>query len=903
MRFKTIARCTASLAVLTLSSNAAWAQEQAPAQDGAAAADDEAIIVTGLRKSLESAQRIKRNSDQIIDAIVAEDIGKLPDIAISDTAARIPGVQVERGGGEAGRVLVRGLPDFATTYNGREIFTAETRLVALQDFPSGGIGAVEVYKTSTANLVEPGLAGLINVRSRRPFDFQGFEIAGSVWGLYTKQSKDLQPNGNLLLTNRWDTGAGEIGALINVSYTRLHYLDSTRENTDFVADPTINGQRVRFPDIQRIFYGEGTRSRPSINGALQWRPEPGLEFYVEGLWQGFRNEIEDRLFAAPLWGGQQYTNIEVRPGTNLLQSGTVVNPFRPDGFQGGTYNKTDTFQFAVGGSYDAGPLRITADIAKTDSKFTGSTASVDYALSAPQTIDFNLNVPTGVGGAEFTLRNFDPGNAANYIYRGFYEEAQVASGDDWQARLDFEYETGLSFLPKIEAGIRFVDRNAHREFGNRYWNFEGSRIPFGQVPLDYQLIQPGFRGSDTQPFRTWLAPTYDSIRRNLVELRRFNIARGGTAFGPNTDTAPTPDPMQTYDANERTYAAYGQIKYEFGTDIVVDGQIGARVVKTDLSIAGTSRVDQPVGGAILTPVSIDRSYTDVLPNGSMRVRFTPEFQLRFSAAKTRTRPNFGQLNPSASLGSPPTACNPAGDPFTCARRGGGGNPFLNPFESNNYDASLEYYFKTGFASASVFRRDLTGFFQNLETRYIDPTLGPIIINAPVNSGKGKIEGFEVQAQTFFDFEGFPEWASGFGVQANATYLDAKTGFPDAQGDFQLDQIVGVSKWTYNLAAFYDKNGISVRLSYNWRDEFLATRQNRGNDIYREIARPVSRLDLSTSYDVRENFTVFFDWTNILGKPFQSDLVSNRDNVGEATFPRFTRYEETVMSLGARFRFK
>src|SRR5687768_10390619 len=229
-----------------------------------ATTDTETIVVTGLRRSLRSAQNIKRNSEQIVDAIVAEDIGKLPDIAVSDTAARIPGVQVERGGGEAGRVLVRGLPDFATTYNGREIFTAETRSVALQDFPSGAVGAIEVFKTSTANLIDPGLAGLVNVRSRRPFDFDGFEIAGSVWGLYTYQADEITPNGNLLVTNRWDVGdGGEIGALIGFSYTRLKYLDSTRENTDFVAGGGPNG--TRWPDIQRVFYGEGDRTRPSVN--------------------------------------------------------------------------------------------------------------------------------------------------------------------------------------------------------------------------------------------------------------------------------------------------------------------------------------------------------------------------------------------------------------------------------------------------------------------------------------------------------------------------------------------------------------------------------------------------------------------------------------------------------------
>ena len=141
-----------------------------PAETDQTADEADTIVVTGLRRSLQSAQNIKRNSDQIVDAVVAEDIGKLPDITVSDTAARIPGIQVERNGGEASRVLLRGLDRtfYTTTYNGREIFTAETRSVALQDFPAGAISAVEAFKTSTANLVEPGIAGLINVRSRRP---------------------------------------------------------------------------------------------------------------------------------------------------------------------------------------------------------------------------------------------------------------------------------------------------------------------------------------------------------------------------------------------------------------------------------------------------------------------------------------------------------------------------------------------------------------------------------------------------------------------------------------------------------------------------------------------------------------------------------------------------------------
>jgi iron complex outermembrane receptor protein len=388
MRCSMLIRCSASLGVLALATTPAFAQTSSgtdsqaqtgteqgstagggtPAAPAGDAAADDTIVVTGLRSSLRSAQNFKRNSDQIIDSIVAEDIGKLPDVAVSDTAARIPGIQVVRERGEAGSVLLRGLSrDFyTTTYNGREIFTAETRSVALQDFPAGGISAIDAFKTSTANLVEPGLSGLINVRSRRPFDFTGLEVAGSVWGNYPTQSRDFSPNGQLLLSDRWTTSAGEFGALINFSYTRLHYQDSIRRHGFFIAD--LAGGRS--PDWPEIHYNQADRWRPSVNGALQWRPSPGLEFYVEGLWQGYRENVTDNMWAQPLWNGGSatYSNI-VRDGPNIV-SGTVTraaNPGETWGFQGATKRDTNTYQFAAGGSYDAGALHVTGDVARTSS--------------------------------------------------------------------------------------------------------------------------------------------------------------------------------------------------------------------------------------------------------------------------------------------------------------------------------------------------------------------------------------------------------------------------------------------------------------------------------------------------------------------------------------------------------
>jgi TonB-dependent receptor len=938
MRLKTLVLCSSSAAILAFAATPALAQDDpatppdpnaeaqtnpadspADAADATAAdAEGETIVVTGLRRSLQSAQSLKRNSDQIVDAIVAEDIGKLPDIAVSDTAARIPGVQVLRERGEAGSVLLRGLDEtfYTTTYNGREIFTAERRSVALQDFPAGAISAIEAFKTSTANLVEPGLSGLVNVRSRRPFDFKGFEVAGSVWGNYPMQSEDFSPNAQLLISNRWDVGGGEIGALINFSYTRFHYQDSIRRHGFFIAD--LAGGRS--PDWPEIHYNQAERWRPSINGALQWRPSPGVEFYVEGLWQGYRENVTDNMWAQPLWGGASYENL-VFDGPNII-SGTVNRPTaccsatETWGFQGATKRKTDTYQFAVGGSYDAGPLRLTADLARTSSEFNLRTESVDYELNTNNfSVDWFTGTPDGPGPT-FQVRGIDPANPAIYNYRGFFEDYATPKGDDWQARLDLEYETALSFIPKVQAGVRFVDRDASNTAGNFYWNQRGRNIPFSAVPLDYQLFHPAFHGDNHKPFPiTWLAPTFSSVWNNLTELRQFNIdlCHCGSVDGPPVD------PARTFSVNETSKAAYLQANYEFdlGGEASIDGGIGLRVVSTSEDITGS--LPTPAG---TQPLDYRNRYTDWLPNWNMRIRFSPGWQLRLAATETRTRPTFQQLRPSISLDGPP-GC-PASQPG-CIRTGSAGNPFLKPLTSRNYDTSLEYYFsRNGFASVALFRRDMKGFIANTQIQFDtpDPFTGlPLFISRPINTNRGRIQGFEAQVSTFFDFESLPKWLHAFGIQANATYIDATAQFPTTgtvpgtgpttgvptQTFSRRLRVPDVSKWTYNLIGMYEDHGLTLRLAYNKRTGYPeGGLSDRNGYTLQGSAHSVSRLDWSSSYAFNDNVTVFFDWTNILGKPFRSDIVRVNYAAGQPTgseiFPMVVRFEESVLTGGVRFRF-
>jgi TonB-dependent receptor len=891
---------------LTLAS-AAWAQDAtspaaSPAQDEATT-DGEAtdIVVTGIRASLQSAQSLKRNAPQVIDAIVAQDIGKLPDLAVSDTVGRLPGVQVYRQGGEAQRVLVRGLPDFVTTYNGREIFTAETRVVALQDFPSANIAALEVYKTSTADLISPGLAGLVNVRSRRPFDFKDGQISGSAWGLYTLQAEKLTPNFNLLATNRWDTGVGEIGFLINGSYTELQYLDSEPSNTDFLQTFRAEGNRLvvpapgepagtaaRFPDVQRLFYRSGNRVRPSVNAALQLRPDPDLEIYGDFLWQGFRNKINDRLVAVDLYGGSAYSNLAFRPNSNLLSSGSVIGaPNSVFTFQGGTFNTTNTFQYAGGFKYDKARFKASADLAYTTSTFTGSTESVDRRFIGTPSISFDLETP------QFNIGGLNPTDPAGFIFDGLFEENQQSSGRDWQGRVDLQYEFDEDFfIRNIQAGGRFTNRDARREYANR---FARPLVPTngGALPLKFELTPEGFKGAGSlQPFRQFSSPTYDSIRENVEALRQL------VGFS----TSPVPRGLE-YTVDENTIAAYAQLVYGFGDNI--DGQVGLRFERTDTRVAGP----QPTG---IAAIDEGNQYTDWLPNASIRFRATPEIQLRLAYAQTRTRPNFIDQRPNIALGPPP----PGGVGTESAPRPAtGGNPFLRPFTSDNFDASLEYYFSaSGFASVALFHRKLDGFIQPSAFRFTDPTLGVVQVTGLTNTGKGRITGVEAQVQTFFDYDFLPDLARGFGVQANVTYLDAKTQQPvfgGPAGALEYDRIViadpairnGVSKWNFNIVGLYERGPVSARLTYTGRSDFLAFRDNRGtSDPYREFGNPNDRLDLSVNMNLRDNLTVFADLTNITMNPFQVDFRSARDGAPAADYVRYLRYDEATASLGVRFRF-
>ncbi len=896
--------------------------------------DPRDIVVTGYRASLGTAQAIKRNSDAILDAIVAQDIGKLPDNTAAESLARVTGVQVSRYSDEVSQVLVRGLPDIATTFNGRDIFTAEGRGVALQDFPAGALAGLEVYKSGTADLLEPGLAGLINVRSRRPFDFtKSFTIAGGARGTYNDQSKQYDPQGNILLSQRAETPIGDIGWLINATYSQARFRNAvrygegpfTQPGTGTTILPSSVGRAFTIPAYTGVYNNGGKRWRPAVNASVQWKPANNLELYYDFLYQGYRGNIANDWFRVYLLDGNPtLSNVVPRADKpDQIESLTKTGGIRPEAYRSTVDAYTNTYQAAGGAKWTIGRARLSTDIAYTSSEYGSDEWSFDSAFTNSPQADVQFFV---ANGTSFDLPNFDVNNPANYKWRGYFEATYRVQGKGWQWRTDLDLDTDIKFLPKFQFGFRWTDRDASLKRGARYAYTDTLNIPLGSTPAgQLALTQNAFRGN--QGFTSWLMPTREGIAGNAVALRQFayQALQRIVVANPNDQgykdalaEFSTPyvqlDPFAAFNAQEATYAVYGQTKYEFDIGSwQIDGMVGVRAVNTVGRYGGVSRIR--FGGTDqIIPREVRQNYVDVLPNFSLRIRPNDKLQIRFGVTKTRTKPSFAALNPALYIdqNNGQVIENPVRDPrFGDALQGrpnafgSGGNPDLQPLTSTNYDATVEYYFSsTASLTGAVFYRDLNGFISNYTNRTIDPVYGLIEISRPENAGAGKIKGFELGGQTFFDF--LPGLWSGFGVQANVTYLDGQQRYPanlfastGATTPPPFVPIPSLSKWTYNVALFYEKGKVSTRISLNNRTAFLNGNFVNADGVYiGEGTQNVERLDASFNYNITNDITVAFDVANILAKPFNNyaQYAPNR------SYPRDIRDEGRYFGASVRFRF-
>lgn len=929
MRFNLLG--AASLTAVFVSMPAV-AQDTTPpaAQETAEQADnpDGDIIVTGVRQSLERAAEVKRNAVQVVDSIVATDIGKLPDPTVAAALQRVPGIQVQNDrNNELSTVRIRGLTDILTTVNGREVVTTTGRGFDLQDVPAEALARIDAFKSQTADQIEGGVAGTLDLRLNRPFSFRDPTLVLTARQNYATIADASNPQFGILAAGKADSGIGEIGALVNVTYSRAENIRSVSNLGErrYSGGTPLNVPGLLVPQVLRNMPDVGDVKRFQANAALQWQATPSLQFYVDGLYTYFRSttgfagfnpqpftnnsrisEItpSDYCFDARVnAGGTNPTLVNNANGTVGIQPFTVqrVCELKSARFDNVVINQNSSSEditqknkmVAGGAIFEQDRLKLTVDAAYQTSRSFLQNFNAEIGQRVPTVfVEFDDN-----DGPSFTIDPSIPLSSTNLSLRNsINQNYTLGEGNLLQARVDGEYEVG-GILPKLRAGLRYAKRKAQFQevrqtntvqsigFGNIGTPTEANARLISSLPLSPDFlgvigVAPRLNGGSAF---LGVNPDYLRSERGRNELRAlFNLPLRQPDF----------DPTKEFNAEEATYAGYIEGSYEIPLgSLTLDGVIGTRVIRTDRTIAGFERT-----GGTFTPIVAKRSDTDILPSATARLKFGESFQTRLTYSRSMRRPDFASLNPSESL-------TLVGNVFLL-NNGTRGNPDLRPQQSDSIDMTAEYYFPSGYVA-------VTGYYRSIKDRVVTSNTQETIdglnylISTPRNVGSVDLKGVEVSAQYFFDF--LPGALSGFGVQGAFTLADSKI-----KGDDPLagNPLVGVSRYNYTAGLLYDKKGLSARLIWTFRSKYIngdntggvALRPfdpDRVNEAYVPVflsyVRPAGRLDFSVGYDVTDALRLDIGGTNIL---------RNKTSIywGDERVVFQLNGDETVYSIGARVKF-
>lgn len=254
----------------------------------ASAPEKNAIIITGTRQALRTSQQIKRNADTVVDSITANDIGAFPDKSVAEALQRVPGITVNRFAAtsdtahfsaEPSGVIIRGLPQVRSEFNGRDTFSANSsRGINWTDVTPELLQGVDVYKNQTADMIEGGIAGTVDLRTRVPFDAKGQLIQFAVKANYGDLDKKWTPDVNGYYSNRWDTEAGQFGIMANLAYSQVKTRSQgIQYGRDAIVDNGAPGWPAQtiWPASINFLNNEYDRKRYGIAGAAQWKSNSG----------------------------------------------------------------------------------------------------------------------------------------------------------------------------------------------------------------------------------------------------------------------------------------------------------------------------------------------------------------------------------------------------------------------------------------------------------------------------------------------------------------------------------------------------------------------------------------------------------------------------------------------------
>ncbi len=825
-----------------------FAQDAAPATE-----DEDAIVVSGFRASLENAVNEKKNKDQIIESVSAEDIGKLPDASIGESIARLPGVTSQRLNGRSNNISIRGFgPDFSqTTLNGREqTSTGDNRAVEFDQYPSEIVSQVVVYKSPTASLVGQGLVGTIDIRTVRPLDYGKSVLAVGARGTYADLgalnagSKKYGYRANATFVDQFADDT--IGIALSASY-----VDEPYQLQEFNAWGYAGSGTAASPAViggSKSYVTSTQLKRLGLNGTLQYQASDTVRMTLDAFYSNFNDDQSKRGIELPLGFGAFGTTFNPATATvsdGFVTAGTFNNVqgvVRNDIFQ----RKADLYSFGYNAEYkgdDGWKAFIDLGYSKTDRNELSieaySGTGFGQALGATDTIRFTSG-PTGTVfqptldySNPALIRLTDPlGWGGGTVPQAGYYNNRIIEDELKQYRVGVEKEVE-GFFSAIKFGMNYTDRDKSLTPDEYLVRLRGGAL---ELPIPANaLLRPtnlGYLG---------LGPIVSYDARDL-------IADGTLVLERNT----SPDiPAKAFNVNEDLMTAYLQadIDQEIGSSTLT-GNIGVQAIHTDQGSSGTV-----FAGGVAKQVSASASYWDVLPSLNLSMRFESDFVIRFAASRQIQRPRLDDLRVAVSYGISNVAANsPTGlAPFI---DGNGGNPQLRPYRANAFDLNFEKYFgQSGLISAQFFYKDIKSYIDRTRfpfdfAGYPLPTgLPPATLigrlESSFNTGGGSLYGGELAVT--LPFSNFSEALDGFGVTGGVGYT--KTKIKDAAGN--VDQIPGYSKWVANGTAYFEKWGFNARGSVRYRSTFLGDFTGFGGSPTRRTALAEMIVDGQIGYDFQD----------------------------------------------------
>ncbi|MBV9931460.1 MAG: TonB-dependent receptor [Alphaproteobacteria bacterium] len=901
-------------------------------QAGASAdqpADEGAIVVTGFRSSLARALNMKKLENAATDSILAEDIGKFPDLNLSESIQRIPGVALQRDGGEGRQITVRGLgPQFTRVrINGMEALTTaggadasggtnRSRSFDFNVFASDLFNAITLRKTAEASVEEGSLGATVDLRTARPFDYKGFTLTASLQGDYNDLSKKVTPRGAILVSDIFANGT--LGALVSVAYTKRQLIEEGPSTvrwapaTSFAPGfQSVGGvtclnaagsaalspapgdcgtvdaaQHPRFPR-QDWYYDD--QQRLGVTASLQWKPSENTLISLDGLYADFKGTREERYLEAPSFSvGGACTNANRATSCGIADTEVTNYQITNGVMYKGTFNDVDLRVEDRFDRLDTKFQQLTLDGMQKFGEhvtltFTGGHSTSKHRNPVQNTLTFdqynvdNYSYDYGSPSGRSPIFNFGTANLTDpnsWVLSQIRLRAATADNrfDNAQAALnwklsdDFQIDFGGEWKKYKFSTTELRRQNAASPSTNQETTIPAAIAAMGVGGLGHVVTVGGY---------TFFAPDYAGADAQL----HFGDP---TAFGGAFALGPGPALGNNATVRERDQGGFVQASFhhDFGS-MVLRGNVGVRYVETRTASTGYAIVNNAIN-----QITVNSSYHDWLPSANVVFEPVRNFDIRFAAAKVMSRPSLGSLNPGATI-------NVSGANRTVS----GGNPFLQPFRANSYDLAFEWYFQPGaLLSVALFEKDVGSFITTLQSRGVFSTnpfgLPTSLMTAacgnlagcdattiftfssPANTPGGPVKGFEVNYQQPFKF--LPGFLSHTGVLLNYTGVKSKIKYLNAAGAVvAVNDLTQLSRKSANATLYYEDSKLSARVSASYRSGYLTQipAAEAGNDV--QGTNSTLNVDASIQYTINRHFKVTLEGINLTDE-HQDQYVDSRD---------------------------